>query len=372
MLVGVPKEIKIQEYRVGLLPASVKEFTQAGHKVIVESNAGAAIHATDEDYIKAGAEIVTTAREVFDRADMIIKVKEPQAQECEMLREGQILFTYLHLAADIEQAKGLIASKAVAIAYETVTSDNGGLPLLAPMSEVAGRMGVQVGGYYMQITKGGAGLLIGGVPGVRPASVTVLGGGIAGTNAAKMAVGLGANVTILEKSLDRIRYLDDLFGPRATILYSTADTIEQSIMGADLVIGAVLVPGAKAPKLVTKDMLSIMKPRTVVVDIAIDQGGCFETSRPTTHDEPVFEVDNILHYCVANMPGAVAVSSAQALNNAVLPYALEIAGKGWQKALAENIHLMRGLNVCYGKITHSEVASDLGLEFAEPKACIVA
>lgn len=372
MLVGVPKEIKTQEYRVGLLPASVKEFVSNGHEVIVENNAGANVHATNDDYIAAGARIVDTAADVFAQADMIIKVKEPQPQECAMLRENQILFTYLHLAADPVQAKGLMDSGAIAIAYETVTGVHGGLPLLAPMSEVAGRMSIQVGGYYMQKTKGGAGILIGGVPGVRAASVTILGGGIAGTNAAKMAVGLGARVTILERSLDRIRYLDDLFGPRATVLYSTGDTVEQCVTQADLVVGSVLVPGAKAPKLVTKAMLSDMKPSTVVVDIAIDQGGCFETSRPTTHDEPTYIEDDILHYCVTNMPGAVAISSAQALNNAVLPYALELANKGWKDALQSNIHLCNGLNVCQGKITYAEVARDLDLEFSEPEQCLAA
>ncbi|TVQ83338.1 MAG: alanine dehydrogenase [Micavibrio sp.] len=372
MLIGVPKEIKTLENRVGLLPASVREFVRNGHQVIVETGAGANIHANDEDYTAAGAEIAANAADVFARAEMIIKVKEPQPQECAMLRENQVLFTYLHLAADPVQAKGLIDSGAVAIAYETVTGVHGGLPLLAPMSEVAGRMSVQVGSYFMQKTQGGAGILIGGVPGVRPASVTILGGGIAGTNAAKMAVGLGANVTILERSLDRIRYLDDLFGSQATVLFSTADTVEQCVTESDLVIGSVLVPGAKAPKLVTRAMLKHMRPNTVVVDVAIDQGGCFETSRPTTHDEPVYLEEGILHYCVTNMPGAVAMTSAQALNNAVLPYALALANKGWQQALAENRHLLNGLNVCRGKITHAEVAHDLELDFAAPEQYLAA
>lgn len=372
MLIGVPKEIKTQEYRVGLLPASVREFVRSGHQVLVQSGAGANVHATDEDYKAAGAEIAPDAATVFAKADMIIKVKEPQPQECAMLREGQILFTYLHLAADPVQAKGLMDSKSIAIAYETVTGTHGGLPLLAPMSEVAGRMSIQVGSYFLQKTQGGAGLLIGGVPGVRPASVAIIGGGIAGTNAAKMAVGMGANVTILERSLDRIRYLDDLFGSQATILYSTADTVEQCVVNADLVIGSVLVPGAKAPKLVTRAMLKKMRPNSVVVDIAIDQGGCLETSRPTTHDEPTYLEEGILHYCVTNMPGAVAMTSAQALNNAVLPYALQLANKGWQKALQDNPHLLNGLNVFRGKITHAEVAHDLELEFSAPEQCLAA
>lgn len=372
MLIGVPKEIKTKEYRVGLLPASVKEFITNGHDVIVENNAGVDVHASNEDYIEAGAKIVATAQDVFAQADMIIKVKEPQPEECAMLREDQILFTYLHLAADPVQAEGLINSGAVAIAYETVTGATGGLPLLAPMSEVAGRMSIQVGAYFMQKAQGGAGILIGGVPGVRPANVTIIGGGIAGTNAAKMACGLGARVTILDRSLDRIRYLDDLFGPKATVLYSTTDTIEQCVTQSDLVIGSVLVPGAKAPKLVTKDMLQDMKPNTVIVDIAIDQGGCFETSRATTHDDPVYAEDGIIHYCVANMPGAVAVSSAQALNNAVLPYALQIANKGWKTALHDNLHLRRGLNICKGKVTYAEIARDLELDFSAAEDCLAA
>lgn len=363
MLIGVPKEIKIQEYRVGLLPGSVREFVANGHQVIVESNAGAAINAPDEEYIQAGATIVPTAAEVFARADMIVKVKEPQAVECAMLRENQILFTYLHLAADKLQADGLIQSKSVAIAYETVTSDRGGLPLLAPMSEVAGRMSVHVGAYHMHMANGGCGVLIGGVPGVKAADVTIIGGGVSGTHAAKMAIGMGARVTILERSLDRIRQLEDLFGAKANILYSTADAIEQYVTNSDLVIGAVLVPGALAPKLITRDMLKRMRPKSVIVDIAIDQGGCAETSKPTTHENPTFVVDGIVHYCVANMPGAVARTSAQALNNAVLPYALQIANKGWQRALLENRHLLNGLTVCRGKVTHEQVAHDLQLAY---------
>lgn len=372
MLIGCPKEIKTKEYRVGLTPTSVREYTVRGHQVIVETNAGAGIQASDDDYIRAGAEIVATAKEVFDRADMIVKVKEPQPVETAMLREGQILFTYLHLAADPVQAKGLIDSKCVAIAYETVTSDRGGLPLLAPMSEVAGRMSVHVGAYHLQAPNGGSGILIGGVPGVKAGEVVVLGGGVAGTHAATMAAGMEARVTILEKSLDRIRQLKDLFGSRANIIYSTEDAVEHYVSGADMVIGAVLIPGALAPKLVTRDLLKKMRPKSVIVDIAIDQGGCAETSKPTTHDNPVYDVDGIVHYCVANMPGAVPRTSAYALNNAVMPYGLEIANKGWRQALQDNRHLRNGLTVCRGKITHAEVARDLKLDYSKAEESIAA
>ena len=373
MLIGVPKEIKVNEYRVGLLPDSVKEFIHQGHQVVVESGAGDAIHARDDDYRAVGAEIVDTAKEVFDRADMIIKVKEPQPVECDMLREGQVLFTYLHLAADAEQAKGLMNSGCTAIAYETVTSDYGGLPLLAPMSEVAGRMSVQVGAVSMQIGRqGGSGKLIGGVPGVKAAEVVIIGGGVSGTHAAKMAVGMGAEVTILEKNLHRVRELEDLFGNTATVLYSTQASLEEHVFNADMVIGAVLIPGAVAPKLITRDMLSKMRPGAVIVDIAIDQGGCTETSKPTTHQDPTYMVDGILHYCVANMPGAVAFTSSQALNNAVLPYALELANKGWKEALKNNPHLLNGLTVHQGKITQAEVARDLDLEFSAPETQLAA
>ena len=372
MLIGVPKEIKTKEFRVGLTPTSVREYVRNNHQVIVETNAGEGIQASDEDYVKAGAKIVATAKDVFDKADMIVKVKEPQAVECKMLGENQILFTYLHLAADAAQASGLMDSGSVAIAYETVTDDNGGLPLLAPMSEVAGRMGTHVGAYHLHTPNGGSGVLIGGVPGVKAAEVVVLGGGVAGTNAAKMAVGMEARVTIIEKSLNRIRQLEDLFGVSANVIYSTQDSVEQYVSQADLVIGAVLVPGALAPKLITKDMLKIMRPKSVIVDIAIDQGGCAETSKPTTHDNPVYVVDNVVHYCVANMPGAVPRTSAYALNNAVLPYGLEIANKGWAKALQENRHLMNGLTVCKGKITHAEVARDLKLLYTKAEESLAA
>lgn len=364
MIVGVPKEIKPQEHRVGLVPASVKEFVAHGHQVLVETQAGGGINYTDDDYKAAGAEVISTAKEIFDRADMIIKVKEPQPQECKMLREDQVLFTYLHLAADAQQTQGLIDSGCVAIAYETVTGPGGkGLPLLAPMSEIAGRLSIQVGGAYLLKHLGGRGRLIGGSPGVEPANVVVIGGGVSGYHAAQMAVGMQANVVILEKNHDHIRRLDQHFGSRARVIQSSCDSLERYVLDADLVVGAVLIPGAAAPKLVTKDMIRNMRPGAVVVDIAIDQGGCFETSHATTHSDPVYTVDEVIHYCVANMPGAVPMTSAQALNNAVLPYALELADKGWKRALADNPSLMEGLNVCKGEITHQGVAEFLGLPF---------
>lgn len=373
MIIGVPKEIKAQEHRVGLVPSSVREFTAHGHRVLVETGAGAGINYSDADYEASGAVIARTAREIFDQADMIIKVKEPQAAECKMLREGQILFTYLHLAADPEQAKGLIDSKCIAIAYETVTGPNGrGLPLLAPMSEIAGRLSIQVGGAYLLKHMGGRGRLIGGSPGVEPAQVVVLGGGVSGFHAAEMAVGMQANVIILEKNHEQIRALDAHFGNRARVIQSSRDSIERYVLDADLVIGAVLIPGASAPKLVTREMVKAMRPGSVLVDIAIDQGGCFETSHATTHNEPVYSVDEVIHYCVANMPGAVPMTSAQALNNAVLPYALALADKGWQKALLEDANLRAGLNVCAGKITHAGVAQSLKMAMNEPLSLISA
>ena len=372
MLIGVPKEIKTKEFRVGLTPTSVREYVHHGHQVLVETNAGLGIQAADEDYIKAGATIAATANDVFDAAEMIVKVKEPQAHECKMLRKGQILFTYLHLAADASQARGLVDSGAVAIAYETVTGERGGLPLLAPMSEVAGRMSVHIGAYHLHAPTGGSGILIGGVPGVPAAQVLIIGGGVAGTHAAKMAVGMEARVTILEKSLDRIRYLEDLFGNKANVVFSTQEAVERYVRRADLVVGAVLIPGARAPRLVTRKMLGEMRPKSVFVDIAIDQGGCAETSKATTHDAPTYIEENIIHYCVANMPGAVPRTSAYALNNAVLPYGLEIADKGWKKALADNRHLRNGLNVCNGKITQAEVAHDLNLEFTKAEEVLAA
>lgn len=367
MIIGVPREIKAQEHRVGLVPSSVKEFTAHGHQVLVQSGAGAGINFTDADYTASGAEIIQSAAEIFKRADMIIKVKEPQADECAMLREGQILFTYLHLAADPEQAQGLIKSKCVAIAYETVTGQGGRrLPLLEPMSEIAGRLSIQVGGAYLLKHLGGRGRLIGGSPGVEPANVVVLGGGTSGFHAADMAVGMQANVVILEKNHDQIRILDRHFGNKARVIQASRDSIERYVLDADLVIGAVLIPGASAPKLVTKEMVRKMRPGSVLVDIAIDQGGCFETSRVTTHSDPVYTVDDVIHYCVANMPGAVPMTSAQALNNAVLPYALAIADKGWKSALLADENLRRGLNVCAGKITHAGVAESLKLPLTDP------
>jgi alanine dehydrogenase len=360
MLVGLPREIKDNEFRVGLTPASVRELKVHGHKVLVEKNAGLGIGAPDEAYIKAGAEIVDTAAEVFARADMVVKVKEPQPQECKMLRQGQILFTYLHLAPDPEQAKLIEASGAIAIAYETVTDNAGRLPLLAPMSEVAGRMAVQVGAVSLQKANGGRGVLLAGVPGVPPAKVIVLGGGVVGTNAARIAHGMGADVTIFDKSLARLAYLDDLYGPHLKTCYSTSEAVEEAVFGSDLVIGAVLVPGAAAPKLVTRAMLPQMRPGAVLVDVAIDQGGCFESSHATTHSDPTYVVDNVVHYCVANMPGAVARTSTFALTQATLPYALKLADKGWRAALSDDKNFRAGLNVAEGKITFAAVAEALG------------
>ncbi len=364
MRIGVPKEIKKQEHRVGLIPASVREFVLHGHEVAVESSAGVAIGFDDAAYIKAGATILATAEAVFEWADMIIKVKEPQPQECAMLREEQILFTYLHLAADRAQAEGLIDSKCVAIAYETVTGKDGrGLPLLAPMSEVAGRLSVQEGAHYLMKHLGGEGKLIGGVAGVPSANVLILGGGVAGFNAARMAVGMEARVTILERSPDRLRQLDDYFAGRCDVLYSTSEAVETLIRDADLVIGSVLIPGESAPKLVTREMLPLMKRGSVMVDIAIDQGGCFETSHPTTHADPVYIEEGVTHYCVANMPGAVPLTSTMALNHAVLPYALKIADMGWVDALESDAGFMRGLNICRGQVTHQGVAQSLHLPY---------
>jgi alanine dehydrogenase len=363
MLIGVPKEIKNHEYRVGLTPSSVRELTVRGHQVVVQKNAGAAIGLSDEQYQAAGATLSDSAADIFARADMIVKVKEPQLAECAMLRKGQILYTYLHLAPDPEQTKALIASGAVCIAYETITGPGGGLPLLAPMSEVAGRMAIQAGAAHLEKSKGGMGLLLGGVPGVAAGHVVIIGAGVVGTNALQMAVGAGARVTVLDKSVDRLRQLDLVYGNRITTLHSNAHTVEESVLSADLVIGGVLVPGAAAPKLVTRDMISRMKPGAVVVDVAIDQGGCFETSHATTHAEPTFVVDGVVHYCVANMPGAVARTSTFALNNATIGHAVAIADKGWHKAMREDVHLRHGLNVCQGHVTYEAVAKALGYEF---------
>ena len=363
MKIGVPKEIKTREYRVGLVPGSVRELISHGHHVLVESHAGMGIGISDDDYMRAGATVLPTAQAVFENANLIVKVKEPLPQETKMLREGQVIFTYLHLSADTIQAEGLINSKCVAIAYETVTDQRGGLPLLSPMSEVAGRMSIQVGAYCLQLTSGGPGILMGGVPGVEAAQVTIIGGGVVGTNAARMAVGMGARVTIIDRSIARLQELDQLFDSKVNTVYSTYENIERYVINSDLVIGAVLVPGATAPKLVTRDMLKTMRKKSVIVDVAIDQGGCFETSRPTTHDHPTFVVDDVVHYCVANMPGAVARTSAFALNNATLPYVLALANHGYQKAFQINPHLLNGLNVYRGHITNKAVADGVGKSY---------
>jgi alanine dehydrogenase len=362
MRVGVPKEIKVHEYRVGLTPGAVREYVAAGHNVVVETDAGGGIGASDEAYRKAGAVIAGTAAEIFRTCDMIVKVKEPQPREWTQLREGQILFTYLHLAPDPAQAKGLMESGCTAIAYETVTDDKGGLPLLAPMSEVAGRLSIEAAGSALKRSAGGRGLLLGGVPGVVPARVVVLGGGVVGTHAARMAVGLGAEVTILDRSIPRLRELDELFEGRARTRFSTIEAVEHEVFAADVVIGAVLVPGASAPKLVTREMLKSMQKGAVLVDVAIDQGGCFETSHATTHADPTYEVDGIIHYCVANMPGAVPLTSSHALNNATLPFGLALANLGFA-AVTQDPHLRAGLNVHRGRITNKAVAESLGLSF---------
>jgi alanine dehydrogenase len=366
MRMGVPKEIKNHEYRVGLTPASVRELVLHGHSVQVQAGAGAAIGLTDAQYLAAGATLADDAAAVFAQAEMIVKVKEPQPAECAMLREGQILYTYLHLAPDPAQTAALMKSGAVCIAYETITGPGGGLPLLAPMSEVAGRMSVQAGAAHLEKSKGGMGLLLGGVPGVPPAHVLILGAGVVGTNALQMAVGLGARVSVFDRNVDRLRALDLVFGNRIETVFSTAHALEEHVVQADLVIGGVLVPGAAAPKLVTKAMVAQMKAGAVVVDVAIDQGGCFETSHATTHADPTFVVDGVVHYCVANMPGAVARTSTFALNNATLPHALALAGKGWRQAAADDPHLRAGLNVVGGRVTHAAVAGDLGHDWCDP------
>lgn len=365
MLIGVPKEIKVHEYRVGLTPSSVRELHAHGHAVIVQSGAGRGIGASDEDYRAAGAAIADTPEEIFAHADMIVKVKEPQAAERALLREGQILFTYLHLAPDPAQAADLVASGAVCIAYETVTQAGGGLPLLAPMSEVAGRMAVQAGAHCLEREQGGMGILLGGVPGVEPAKIVILGAGVVGSNAAQIAVGTGAQVVVIDRSLDALRRLERLLGARAMTVHSNRDNIERHVLTADLVIGGILIPGAAAPKLVSTGMVAAMKPGSVIVDVAIDQGGCCETSRPTTHADPTYLVGEVLHYCVANMPGAVPRTSTHALNNATLPFVLQIANKGWKAALAANPHLRAGLNVAFGEVTCREVAESLGYAWTD-------
>ncbi|MDV6315180.1 alanine dehydrogenase [Idiomarina sp. HP20-50] len=373
MLIGVPKEIKNHEYRIGLTPAAVREYVENGHDVIIENNGGAAIGFTNEQYMEAGATIIDTPEEIFQRADMIVKVKEPQPNECKMLREGQILYTFLHLAPDPTQTELLGKAGCTAIAYETVTDNRNGLPLLAPMSEVAGRMSIQAGAHYLEKAHGGSGTLLGGVPGVAPGKVLIIGGGVVGTNAAKMAIGLGAEVTILDRSLPRLRELDDIFAGRVQTVYSTVDAIDKYSREADLVVGAVLIPGAAAPKLLTRDNIGNMKPGSVLVDVAIDQGGCFETSKATTHQDPVYIIDDVVHYCVANMPGGVARTSTIALNNATLPYGIALANKG-VKAMLENEHLLRGLNMHKGKITykaiHDDLGQQLGLDYQEPREAL--
>jgi alanine dehydrogenase len=366
MRIGVPKEIKIQEYRVGLTPESAAELVRAGHDVMVETQAGSGLGAPDEAYEKAGARILARAQDVFEHAEMIVKVKEPQPSECAMLRPHHTLFTYLHLAADRPQAEALMSSGATCIAYETVTNSQGRLPLLQPMSQVAGRMSVNVGAYALMKTQHGRGLLLGGVPGVPPANVVILGGGVAGVHAAEMANGARANVTVFDRSMPRLEELDIQFAGAVDTVYATQTAIDRAVMEADLVIGAVLIPGAAAPKLITRAHLKHMRPGAVLVDISIDQGGCFETSRPTTHSDPVYEVDGILHYCVANMPGAVPRTSTYALNNVTLPFVLAIAAKGTRAALMADRHLAMGLNVADGLITHEAVARDLDLPFGAP------
>jgi len=369
--IGVPKEIKTHEYRVGLTPAGARELVHHGHTVLVQSGAAEGIGFADDAYRAAGAQVLGTAAEVFAQADMVVKVKEPQPGEIAMLRQGQVLFTYLHLAADRVQTEGLIASGATCIAYETVTDVRGGLPLLSPMSEVAGRMSVQVGAHYLEKEQGGAGILLGGVPGVAAGRVVVLGGGVSGTNAARVAIGMEASVVVIDRSLARLKELDLQFGASAQTLFSTMDTIERQVMAADLVIGAVLVPGAAAPKLITREMISKMRPGSVFVDIAIDQGGCSETSRPTTHADPVYTVDGVTHYCVTNMPGAVARTSTIALNNATLPFVIALADKGAARAMREDSHLCAGLNVHGGRVTYRAVAEAFGMAYV-PAADVLA
>jgi alanine dehydrogenase len=370
MKIGCPTEIKPQEFRVGMTPNAAQEAVAHGHEVFIQAGAGMGAGFDDATYEAAGAKIIATAEEIFATADMIVKVKEPQAVERKMLREGPLLFTYLHRAPDPEQTKDLLESGCTAIAYETVTDDRGGLPLLAPMSEVAGRLAPQVGSWTLQKANGGRGVLMGGVPGVGPAKVVVIGGGVVGTHAAKIAAGMGADVTILDRSLPRLKYLDDVFGRDFKNQYSTAGATAELIKDADMVIGAVLIPGAEAPKLVSRAQLSTMKPGAVLVDVAIDQGGCFETSRATTHADPIYDVDGIMHYCVANMPGAVARTSTIALGNATMPFMLALADKGWKQACADDPHLLNGLNVHAGKLTYYAVGKALGIDVISPQLAL--
>ncbi|PUB15499.1 alanine dehydrogenase [Yoonia sediminilitoris] len=366
MHIGCPKEIKPQEFRVGLTPNAAREAVAHGHKVTVETNAGAGAGFPDADYKDAGAEIAGTAADVFDAADMIVKVKEPQPVERKMLREGQILFTYLHLAPDPAQTRDLMESGATCIAYETVTDDRGGLPLLAPMSEVAGKLAPQVGAWTLQKANGGRGVLMGGVPGVGPARVVVIGGGVVGTHAARIAAGMGADVTVLDRSLPRLRYLDDVFGRQFKTSYASAGNTMDLAREADLIVGAVLIPGAAAPKLISRAQLAELKPGAALVDVAIDQGGCFETSKATTHQDPIYDVDGIMHYCVANMPGAVARTSTIALGNATMPFMLSLADKGWRQACEDDPHLLAGLNVHAGQLTYYAVGKALGIDVLSP------
>ncbi|WP_108501950.1 alanine dehydrogenase [Paracoccus indicus] len=370
MKIGCPKEIKPQEFRVGLTPAAATEAVGRGHQVLVQSGAGLGAGFTDEDYQNAGAEIVDDAQTVFDAAEMIVKVKEPQAVERKMLRKGQILFTYLHLAPDADQTRDLLDSGVTAIAYETVTDARGGLPLLAPMSEVAGRLAPQVGSWALQKANGGRGVLMGGVPGVRPANVVIIGGGVVGAAAARVAVGMGANVTVMDRSVPRLSYLDDVFMGKLTTQFASAAATEAAITTADMVIGAVLIPGAAAPKLVSRSQLSLMPQGSVLVDVAIDQGGCFETSRATTHQDPIYEVDGIVHYCVANMPGAVARTATQALGNATMPHLMALAEKGWRQAVTDDPHLRAGLSTHEGQLTSVPVGQALGLQAITPESLL--
>ncbi len=370
MLIGVPKEIKVKEFRVGMTPTSVREVVAHGHQVIVETGAGIGIGMDDDTYRRAGADVVDSAKEIFDRAEMIVKVKEPQANERAMLSKGQVLFTYLHLAPDPEQTKDLVDSGATCIAYETVTGRTGGLPLLAPMSEVAGRLSIQAGAYYLEKAHGGHGVLLGGVPGVDPAKVVVLGGGMVGKHAIHIALGMGADVWVIDKNVDVLRQCWQQFDRPLNTVYSTRDAIEWHLSQADLVIGGVLIPGAAAPKLITRELVKTMKPGSVIVDVAIDQGGCAETSKPTTHDDPVYVVDDVIHYCVANMPGGVPKTSTYALNNVTLPFTLALADKGWQQAMRDDEHLLAGLNVHDGMVTYKAVAGDLGYDYVDPASML--
>ncbi len=367
MIIGIPKEIKTHEYRVGLTPYNAHELVRHGHTVLVEHNAGAAIAFTDEHYREQGVEVVATAGEIYARADMIVKVKEPQPSEYALIRKNQILFTYLHLAPDLAQTEALLKSGCIAIAYETVTDPRGGLPLLTPMSQVAGRLAIQAGAHCLEMLQGGSGVLLGGVPGVDPGRVVIIGGGVVGTNAARMAMGKEASVTVLDKSLYRLQELDFEFGGRLKTLYASTANIEECVVKADLVIGAVLLPGIHAPRVVTRQMLKKMRPGSVIVDVAIDQGGCVETSRPTTHTEPTYIEEGIVHYCVTNMPGAVPRTSTLALNNATLPFVLDLANKGYKQALRDDPHLLNGLNICQGYVTYAGVANYLGKEYRPPQ-----